>query len=147
MSEYQQIYETTAINTSGRDGESHLSDGSFKVDIAVPKEMGGSGNGVNPEQLFALGYSACFNSALGVVKRQEKISDDARVRVTTHLYKTDGAPDFKIGVDITVGIANQTPETAQRLAEKTHLVCPYSKAVAGNIDVNITGIDYASLAD
>lgn len=60
MTDYKKIYETTATNTGGRDGVSYLNDGSFEVKISTPKEMGGSGSGVNPEQLFALGYSACL---------------------------------------------------------------------------------------
>lgn len=147
MAEYEKIYETTALNTSGRSGKSQLTDGSFAVDIAVPKEMGGSGKGTNPEQLFALGYSACFNSALDVVKRQEKMRDKSLVRLTVHMYKATDAPDFNLAVDIAVGIENQTPEVTQRLAERTHQVCPYSKAVNGNIDVHITGVSYASLAE
>ncbi|MDO4679664.1 MAG: organic hydroperoxide resistance protein [Aerococcus sp.] len=147
MADYEELYTTSAINTNGRNGKSYLTDGSFSVDIATPKEMGGSGKGTNPEQLFALGYSACFNSALDLVKRQAKIKDTALVRLTVHMYKAKTDADFKLSVDIEVGVENQSIEVAQALAEKTHHVCPYSKAVDGNIDVKLTGVTYESLAD
>ncbi|EGP5122306.1 Organic hydroperoxide resistance protein 2 [Enterococcus xinjiangensis] len=97
MTDYKKIYETTATNTGGRDGVSYLNDGSFEVKISTPKEMGGSGSGVNPEQLFALGYSACFHGALEIVKAQHKIHHLSQVTHTIKLYKKPDDADFVNG--------------------------------------------------
>ena len=79
MSESKVMYQTTAINTGGRDGESHLPDKSFSVRVSTPKAMGGPGQGSNPEQLFALGYSACFNSALEHMMKEENVNGNSQV--------------------------------------------------------------------
>lgn len=104
MSDYQEIYETQATNTGGRDGVSYLDDGSYEVKITTPKEMGGSGTGQNPEQLFALGYSACFHGALEIVKAQHKVREDSQVTNIVRLYKKPDAIDFQLAVEITVAI-------------------------------------------
>lgn len=125
------LYTTTAINTGAREGESHSPDRSFEVNVDTPKEMGGKGNGTDPEQLFALGYSACFHSALEHFKKQEKVDNRSQVTLTVNLLKdpTDGG--FKLAVDIEVGFENMEEQQAQELAEKAHAFCPYSKATKG----------------
>lgn len=141
MSNYQKIYETSAVNTGGRNGISYVENSSFQVTIAAPKELGGKGNGTNPEQLFALGYSACFNSALEVVLAQEKI--DAKSIIDLHVsLLSAGNTDFKLAVSIKVAIENKSANEAKELGEKAHQVCPYSKATHGNIDVTIVGVNY-----
>lgn len=142
MAESEVKYSTTAINTGGRVGESHLPDGSFSVNVSTPKEMGGPGQGSNPEQLFALGYSACYQSALEHYKREEKISNDSKVTLTVHLLSdpTDGG--FKLAVDVAVAVKDLEQAKVQELAEKAHSYCPYSKATKGNIEVNITTKEY-----
>lgn len=142
MSDYQQLYETKAVNTGGRDGFSYLTDGTFEVKISTPKNMGGKGEGQNPEQLFALGYSACFNGALEVVMGQQKLKNASQVTHTVRLYKKPDAADFKLEVEIQVGIKDLDLDETQKLAEEAHTVCPYSKAVSGNIEVSIQAVKY-----
>ena len=140
MSHYQKIYETSAVNTGGRNGISYIENSSFQVTISSPKELGGNGNGTNPEQ-FALGYSACFNSALEVILGLEGIKAKSLITQHTQLLKADGS-DFKLTVEIEVAVDGKSAEEAQKLGEKAHEVCPYSKATRGNIDVTIIGVDY-----
>ena len=104
--------------------------------------MGGPGQGSNPEQLFALGYSACFNSALEHMMKEEKVSGKSQVTATVELHSdpTDGG--FKLAVKLDVGIEGQDEATTKELAEKAHAFCPYSKATSGNIDVTVTAVDY-----
>ncbi|MGJ1029156.1 organic hydroperoxide resistance protein [Enterococcus gallinarum] len=142
MSDYKKIYETTATNTGGRDGVSYLNDGSFEVKISTPKEMGGSGSGVNPEQLFALGYSACFHGALEIVKGQRKIHQSSQVTHTVKLYKKPDDVDFKLSVEIQVAIQDLDLEEVQKIAEEAHKVCPYSKAVKDSIEVSVRAVLY-----
>ena len=136
------VYTTSAINTGARAGESHSPDRSFEVNIDVPKKMGGEGNGTNPEQLFAMGYSACYHAALDHYKKEENIDNRSQVTLTVHLHKdpTDGG--FKLSVEVEVGVEDMPEEKAQKLAEKAHNYCPYSKATRGNIDVSIKGVPY-----
>ena len=142
MTESKLMYQTTAINTGGRNGESHLPDGSFSVKVSTPKQMGGPGQGSNPEQLFALGYSACFNSALEIMLQQAKIQAKSEVTAEVSLNSDPTDKGFKLSVVLTVAIEGQDLETTQELAEKAHAFCPYSKAVQNNINVDIKAIEY-----
>lgn len=136
------LYTTSAVNTGAREGESHTPDRSYEVTIDVPKEMGGKGNGTDPEQLFALGYSACFHAALDHYKKEENIDNRSQVTLTVHLVKdpTDGG--FKLKTEIEVGIENMSEEEALALAERAHEFCPYSKATKGNIDSTVKVVPY-----
>jgi len=145
MAEYKKLYTTDAVNTGGRDGKSYLTDGTMEVVIRTPKEMGGKGEGTNPEQLFALGYSACFHGALEIVKGQEKVKEPSLVKHSVSLYKKENAVDFKLEVAIQVAIEGKSLEETQELADKAHQVCPYSKAVGENIEVNVKAVEYSSL--
>lgn len=136
------MYQTTAINTGGRNGESHLPDGSFSVKVSTPKQMGGPGQGSNPEQLFALGYSACFNSALEIMLQQAKIQAKSEVTAEVSLNSDPTDKGFKLSVVLTIAIEGQDLETTQELAEKAHAFCPYSKAVQNNIDVEVKAVEY-----
>ena len=142
MAESEVKYSTTAINTGGRVGESHVPDGSFSVKVSTPKEMGGPGQGSNPEQLFALGYSACYHSALEHYKKEEKISNKSEVTLTINLLSdpTDGG--FKLAAVIEVAVEGLEDAKVQELAEKAHQYCPYSKATQGNIDVTVKTKEY-----
>lgn len=142
MTESKVMYQTTAINTGGRDGESRLPDGSFSVKVSTPKQMGGPGQGSNPEQLFALGYSACFNSALEIMLKQAKIEAKSEVTAEVSLNSDPTDHGFKISVVLTVAIEGQTLEATQELAEKAHAFCPYSKATRNNIDVEVKAIEF-----
>ncbi|ARF55188.1 organic hydroperoxide resistance protein [Streptomyces gilvosporeus] len=132
------VYTAVATAENGRDGRVASDDGKLDVVVNPPKEQGGSGAGTNPEQLFAAGYSACFQGALSVVARQEKQDvSGSRVTAKVGIGKTsEGA--FGLTVEISASIPNVDAETARALVEKAHQVCPYSHATRGNIDVKLT---------
>src|SRR6266705_1636839 len=134
------LYTAEATVTGGRaNGHGRTSDGALDVQLRSPKEMGGEGGGTNPEQLFAVGYAACFEGALGVVGRRERaevgdVSIDSRVS----LLPTEER-GFKIAVELDVTLPQvQDPEQAARIVAAAHQVCPYSNATRGNIDVTLT---------
>ena len=133
------VYTAEALATGeGRNGHARTSDGRLDFDLAIPKEMGGSGNGTNPEQLFAAGYAACFHSALQMIARQDKADiTDSAVGARVDIL-SDGATEFKLAVTLEVTLPNLSRENAQALADKAHQVCPYSNATRGNIDVTVT---------
>ncbi|MEG2504566.1 MAG: organic hydroperoxide resistance protein [Carnobacterium sp.] len=143
MPDSKQLYQTKAINTGN--GESHLPDGSFSVKISTPKDMGGKGQGSNPEQLFALGYSACFNSALELVMGQEKVSGKSQVTATVELLSDPSDNGFKLAVELDVAIEGKELDQVQELADKAHHVCPYSKATSGNIDVTVKAVAFQEI--
>ena len=131
-------YKTTASATGGRDGSAATEDGSLKVKLTTPKELGGAGgDGNNPEQLFAAGYAACFLGALKYVAGQEKakIPDDARITATVGIGPRDDGEGFGIDVDLNVSLPGVDKDKAEDLVKKAHVVCPYSHATKGNIDV------------
>ena len=142
MAESKVLYQTTAINTGGRNGESRLPDGSFSIKVSTPKQMGGAGQGSNPEQLFALGYSACFNSALEIMVKQAKIEAQSEVTAEVSLVTDPANNGVKLSVVLSVAIEGQSLEATQELAEKAHAYCPYSKAVQNNIDVEIKAVEF-----
>ena len=136
------LYTAEALATGeGRDGHGRTSDGKVDVALSIPKEMGGAGTGTNPEQLFAVGYAACFHSALRLVARQDgaEVSDSTvGSRVSLGSNDTGG---FVLAVELEITLPNVDHDTAQALAEKAHQVCPYSNATRGNIDVVLTVTD------
>jgi Ohr subfamily peroxiredoxin len=136
------LYTAEALTTGdGRDGHARSADGRLDLELAIPKEMGGSGDGTNPEQLFAIGYAACFHSALRLVGRQEKadVSDSAvGSRVSIGQLDSGG---FGLAVELEITLPNVDHATAQELTEKAHQVCPYSNATRGNIDVTLVVTD------
>ncbi|WP_353108834.1 organic hydroperoxide resistance protein [Gordonia sp. (in: high G+C Gram-positive bacteria)] len=136
------IYTAEALATGeGRNGHGRSSDGRLDVDLAIPTAMGGSGQGTNPEQLFAVGYAACFHSALQLVARQEKADlTDSSVGARVGIGPNDDG-GFALEVTLEVTIPNLDHAQAQALADKAHQVCPYSNATRGNIPVTITVSD------
>ena len=132
------VYQAHATATGGRDGSAKSSDGLLDVKLAVPKEMGGAGGGVNPEQLFAAGYSACFIGAMKFVAGQEKIALPADVSIDATVGIGGIPQGFGIEVQLTVKVPGMDREQAQALIEKAHQVCPYSNATRGNIEVTLT---------
>ncbi|MCX4822870.1 organic hydroperoxide resistance protein [Streptomyces sp. NBC_01142] len=131
------LYTAVATAENGRDGRVASHDGNLDVVVNPPKEMGGSGAGTNPEQLFAAGYSACFQGALGVVARREKADiSGSTVTASVGIGKTE-AGGFGLEVAITASIPNVDEATAKDLLEKAHQVCPYSNATRGNIKVEL----------
>ena len=130
------VYSAHAHTVGGRNGTAKTDDGKLDVKLAYPKVLGGSGDGTNPEQLFAAGYGACFTGALGFVARQEKITiGDHSLDVTIDLIRD--APTFKIGATLTLTAPDLDRDTAERLLAAAHEVCPYSKATRGNVDVKL----------
>ncbi|MDO4253603.1 MAG: organic hydroperoxide resistance protein [Kocuria sp.] len=136
------IYTAEAIATgAGRNGHTRTTDGYVDLDLASPKEMGGSGNGANPEGLFAAGYAACFHSALQLVARQEKVAlGDSSVGARVGIGPNDSG-GFELEVTLEVVIPDLEHEKANELAQKAHQVCPYSNATRGNIPVNVVVTD------
>ncbi|KQU39255.1 MULTISPECIES: organic hydroperoxide resistance protein [Nocardiaceae] len=136
------LYTAEALATGdGRNGHGRTTDGKVDVDLAAPTEMGGSGNGTNPEQLFAVGYAACYHSALRLVAGQQKADvTDSSVGAKVSIGPND-AGGFELAVVLEVTLPNLDHDTAQALADKAHEVCPYSNATRGNIDVQITVSD------
>lgn len=136
------LYTAEALSTgAGRLGHVRSSDGRVDLELAPPKSMGGSGEGSNPEQLFAAGYAACFHSALNGVARSRKLSvEDSTVGGQVSIGKTDDG-GFGLAVLLEVVIPGLEHDDAQELADAAHQVCPYSNATRGNIEVTITVSD------
>ncbi|MEV4992427.1 organic hydroperoxide resistance protein [Streptomyces niveus] len=132
------LYTAVATAENGRDGRVSSDDGQLDVTVNPPKSMGGSGAGTNPEQLFAAGYSACFQGALGVVARREKADiSGSTVTARVSIGKTE-AGGFGLEVELEASIPNVDAATAKDLLEKAHQVCPYSNATRGNIKVELS---------
>ena len=131
------VYTAHASATGGRDGQARSSDGLLDVKLALPKEMGGAGGGVNPEQLFAAGYSACFLGAMKFVAGQQKITLPADTTIEGAVGIGPIPTGFSIAVELSIHIPGMDHAAAEALVEKAHVVCPYSNATRGNIDVTL----------
>jgi osmotically inducible protein OsmC len=133
------VYTAEAHVTGGRDqGHGETSDGALAVDLRTPTEMGGEGGGTNPEQLFAVGYAACFEGALGAVARRKKLETgdvaiDSKVALVTGEDRS-----FGIAVELHVTLPDIEGDEAVEIVRDAHQVCPYSNATRGNIDVKLT---------
>ena len=139
MSIQNVLYRAQAKATGGRDGRAVSSDGVLDVQLTTPKELGGNGaHGTNPEQLFAAGYSACFLGALKYVAGQEKKALPADTSITGQVGIGPIPTGFGIEVKLTISIPGLAREEAEALVQKAHIVCPYSNATRGNIDVKLT---------
>ncbi|MEV8596454.1 organic hydroperoxide resistance protein [Streptomyces sp. NPDC052012] len=131
------LYTAVATATHGREGRAVSSDGTLDLKLGIPVEMGGSGQGTNPEQLFAAGYSACFASALGLVGRAAKI-DVSDAAVTAEVGIGKQGEGFALAVTLRVELPESVDEaTGRKLVEQAHQVCPYSNATRGNIPVDL----------
>jgi osmotically inducible protein OsmC len=132
-------YSTQATATGGRDGRATTADGTLDVRLATPKELGGAGGeGNNPEQLFAAGYSACFLGALKFVAAQEKVRVPADTTVTATVGigpRSEGG--FGLDVALRIALPGLDRNQAEVLVQKAHHVCPYSNATHGNLDVRL----------
>ena len=132
------LYTAVATATHGRDGRAVSNDGKLDLDLALPVELGGNGQGTNPEQLFAAGYSACFASALGLVGRAAKV-DVSDAAVTAEVGIGKQGEGFALKVTLRVELPDSVDEaTGRKLVEQAHQVCPYSNATRGNVDVQLT---------
>ena len=131
------MYHAEATSQGGRNGRATLKEGGLDLPMGLPKEMGGNGQGNNPEQLFAMGYAACFTGALGLVARQQgKKVDGSQVTAVVGIGKDETS--FALDVELKVSVPGLPREELQQLAEAAHQVCPYSKATRNNIPVKIT---------
>ncbi|WP_134767942.1 organic hydroperoxide resistance protein [Nocardioides sp. 1609] len=132
------VYTARASITGGRAGHARSEDGVLDLDLTAPKETGGPGTGTNPEQLFAVGYGACFQGALGLVAKKAGVDTSGSTVDVAVGFGPEG-DSFAITADITATIPGVDDATAQELVEAAHQVCPYSKATRGNVPVTVTG--------
>lgn len=135
------LYTTEATATGGRTGSSATKDGAFAVTLVTPKELGGpGGEGNNPEQLFAAGYSACFLGAIKYVGGQQKvaISNDSTVTATVGIGPRDDEQGFGLDVALAISLPGLDRETAQAIVDQAHIVCPYSHATRNGLDVRLS---------
>lgn len=131
------LYTAHTKATGGREGQASSSDGKLNVKLSPPTEMNGAGAGVNPEQLFSAGYSACFIGAMKFVAGQEKITlpTDLSIDGAVSLGPISGG--FGIAVELKISLPGMDRAAAQALIDKAHKVCPYSNATRGNVDVKL----------
>ncbi len=133
------LYTATATATGGREGQAASSDGALDVKLSTPRALGGQGgSGTNPEQLFAAGYSACFLGALKFVAGQHKIALPADTTVTGEVGIGPLPTGFGIAAALTIHVPGLPRDQVESLVEQAHIVCPYSNATRGNIDVTLT---------
>lgn len=131
------IFTTSAITKGGRNGRSSLDNGGLALAMALPKEMGGSGDGMNPEQMFALGYSACFGQAvLAMGKKHGEDTSEAHITAAVTIIKDETS--FALSVELKVRMAGIDPQKARQILEDAHFICPYSRATRGNVPVVLT---------
>ncbi len=139
MSIEKVLYRATAQATGGRDGRAVIPANGLELALSTPKELGGAGGqGANPEQLFAAGYSACFLGAMKFVAARDKIALPADVSIEGSVGIGAIPNGFGIEVDLKVSLPGMAREAAQALVDKAHVVCPYSNATRGNIDVRLS---------
>lgn len=135
----EKIYTASVTAKGGRDGHIKSSDGTIEFDLRKPREMGGQGGATNPEQLFAAAWGPCYLGALGSVAAHDGVDvSGATVEVHVSFNKDDNS--FVLSADLDVHIPGITTEEAQKLADKAHRACPYSKATRGNIETRVTAI-------
>jgi lipoyl-dependent peroxiredoxin len=131
------LYTARATATGGRSGHAVTDDGLLDVHLRPPKEMGGPGGGTNPEQLFAAGYAACFQSALGAVGRRQGVNtEDSLIEADVSIGTIRGG-GYGLAVTLKVSIPGVDAGTVRRLTEAAHQICPYSNATRGNIEVTL----------
>ena len=135
------LYKTTAKATGGRDGTASTTDGKLNVKLSTPKELGGGGgDGNNPEQLFAAGYAACFESAMRFIAGKQKLPlQDASVTVNVSLHSNDQG-GFVLGVALAAETKGLDQAAADALVSAAHQVCPYSNAIKGNVEVALSAV-------
>jgi osmotically inducible protein OsmC len=142
MSIEKVLYTAQATATGGRDGRAVSSDGVLSVQLSTPRELGGAGGpGTNPEQLFAAGYSACFLGALKFVAGKQKVALPAETSITGRVGIGAIPTGFGIEVELRIAVPGLPREQIQALVEKAHVVCPYSNATRGNIDVSLVVVE------
>ncbi len=132
------MYTAEATAQAGRQGHVQSDDNFLNLDLAMPKAMGGTGQGTNPEQLFAGGYAACFHSALLFIAQQGKVNaEGSTVTARVAIGQDEGTPGFKLGVELMIDLPNLAEDEARSLVDQAHGMCPYSNAIRGNVDVEL----------
>jgi osmotically inducible protein OsmC len=129
-------YHTSASTKGGRNGRAMLDNGGLALAMALPKDLGGAGDGHNPEQLFAIGYSACFGQAILVLAKKHDVDGQAAKVTADVTLNTDAG--FSLAVEMKVSVPGADKAKVQALVEEAHTICPYSKATKGNIPVKLT---------
>ena len=129
-------YTTSATTKGGRNGRAMLDTGGLALAMAAPKEIGGAGDGHNPEQLFALGYSSCFGQAILVLAKKHGLDGQAAKVTCEVTLNTDGG--FNLSAELKVSIPGADQAKVQALVEEAHTVCPYSKATKGSMPVKLS---------
>ena len=134
----QHLYTAEVTAIGGRQGKITAKDGNLSLDVRMPKELGGSGEpGTNPEQLFAAGYAACFDSALNLVARTKGVQHEGtEVDARVSIFRTEEGL-FQLQAELVVAVKGVAQDIARELVQAAHQVCPYSRATRGNIDVTI----------
>lgn len=132
-------YTARAEVTGGRGGHGATDDKNLEVDLRSPKEMGGPGGATNPEQLFAVGYGACFQGALGLAGKEMDV-DTSNSTVHAEVGIGPEGESFGLSVKLSVSLPDLDAETAQKVVDRTHELCPYSKATRGNIPVEVVAV-------
>lgn len=132
----QKVYTAEVTATGGRRGRVKSSDGALDMELSLPEGLGGENRKTNPEQLFAAGYAACFQSALLLVagKHHERLDPESTVKAHVDLLKSDDGA-YALGVKLTVELKGMDKNKAQQLVDEAHEVCPYSVGTRGNINV------------
>lgn len=139
MSVEKVLYRAHATATGGRDGRAVIPEGKLDLKLTTPRELGGAGgDGTNPEQLFAAGYSACFLGAMKFVAARDKIAIPSDVSIDGSVGIGPIPNGFGIEVELRISLPGMERAAAQALVDKAHIVCPYSNATRGNIDVTLT---------
>jgi len=132
------IYSTKALSSGGRDGSVKTADGLLDLKLALPKELGGKGGAVNPEQLFAAGYAACFENALIFIARGQKLNPGKTGVAATVSLLDNGSGGFDLAVKLEVSLPDLQKSDAENLIQAAHKVCPYSNAIRNNIEVSLS---------
>lgn len=142
MKPQQILYTANVVSTGGREGHSQSDDNALSVQLSTPKALGGlGGNGTNPEQLFAAGYSACFLGALKFVAGQQRITLPSTAQINAQVGIGPVPTGFALRVKLEISLPGLPLAQANELVEKAHQVCPYSNATRGNIDVELVVIE------
>jgi len=140
------LYTAEALASGeGRDGNARTNDGKLDVALASPVELGGNGEGTNPEQLFAAGYAACFHSALRLVGRKERVDlSDSAVAAKIHFGALTDSEGYGLAAELEIALPALDRETAEGLMTKAHQICPYSNATRGNMAVDLKLVEFAA---
>jgi len=140
------LYTAEALASGeGRDGNARTNDGKLDVALASPVELGGNGEGTNPEQLFAAGYAACFHSALRLVGRKERVDlSDSAVAAKIHFGALTDSEGYGLAAELEIALPALDRETAEQLMTKAHQICPYSNAMRGNMAVDLKLVEFAA---